>query len=167
MSNAAKVNFTKVNITVDEEIQFAGDKTDSNDNKLRAESILSKVIMFDYYEDVLSPSITAYLKCVDTTNLLSRLPIRGYERIDMEIVTGNGSIIFGKNEERENPLYVTGIFDVMKKEGEEIFTLALSSLENIMNETTRVQKKYPKAKVYKDFRNMFEDLMAEIYKDEE
>ena len=34
MSNAAKVNFTKVNITVDEEIQFAGDKTDSNDNKL-------------------------------------------------------------------------------------------------------------------------------------
>ena len=157
MSNAAKVNFTKVNITVDEEIQFAGDKTDSNDNKLRAESILSKVIMFDYYEDVLSPSITAYLKCVDTTNLLSRLPIRGYERIDMEIVTGNGSIIFGKNEERENPLYVTGIFDVMKKEGEEIFTLALSSLENIMNETTRVQKKYPKANISSHVRDILTD----------
>jgi len=157
MSNAAKVNFTKVNITVDEEIQFAGDKTDSNDSKLKAESILSKCIMFDYYEDVLSPSITAYLKCVDTTNLLSRLPIRGYERIDMEIVTGNGSIIFGKNEERENPLYVTGIFDVMKKEGEEIFTLALSSLENIMNETTRVQKKYPKANISSHVRDILTD----------
>ena len=55
MSNIAKVNFVRVNITVDEEIQFAADKTDSNYNQLEAESILSKVITFDYYVDVLSP----------------------------------------------------------------------------------------------------------------
>ena len=157
MSNIAKVNFVRANITVDEEIQFAADKTDSNDNKLEAESILSKVITFDYYEDVLSPSVTAYLKCVDTTNLLSRLPIRGYERVDLEFVTGNGSFIFGKNEDKNNPLYVTSIFDIMKKEGEEIFTLGLSSLENLMNETTRVQKKYPKANISSHVRDILTD----------
>tara|TARA_Y100001980_G_C14526294_1_gene301812 strand:- start:124 stop:1521 length:1398 start_codon:yes stop_codon:yes gene_type:complete len=157
MSNLAKANFVKVNITVDEEIQFAGDKKDSNDSRLKAESITSKVIMFDYYEDVLSPAITAYLRVTDTTNLLSRLPIRGYERVDLEIATGNGSIVFGKTEEKENPLYVVAVLDVTKKESEETFTLALSSLENLMNETTRVQKKYPKANISAHVRDILTD----------
>ena len=40
MTNVKKVNFIKADITVDEEIQFAGDKKDSETSKLTAESIL-------------------------------------------------------------------------------------------------------------------------------
>ena len=71
MTNVKKVNFIKADITVDEEIQFAGDKKDSESSKLTAESILDKVIKFDYYEDLLSPAITAYITLSDTTNMLS------------------------------------------------------------------------------------------------
>ncbi len=148
MTNIKKVNFKKATITIDEEIQFAGDKKDSeNDGRLNAESIVDKIITFDYYEDVLSPAITAYLRVSDTTNILSRLPIRGYERVDLTFGTGNGDLSFGDNEKFSNPLYVTAIKDVRKKEGQESFTLALSSLENLMNETTRCQKKYAKANI--------------------
>ena len=157
MTNVKKVNFIKADITVDEEIQFAGDKKDSESSKLTAESILDKVIKFDYYEDLLSPAITAYITLSDTTNMLSRLPIRGYERVDLTFVTGNGKLTFGDNEGFSNPLYVTAIQDVRKKEGEESFTLALSSLENLMNETTRCQKKYEKANISAHVADILQD----------
>ena len=148
MTNIKKVNFKKATITIDEEIQFAGDKKDpENEGRLNAESIVDKIVTFDYYEDVLSPAITAYIRVSDTTNILSRLPIRGYERVDLTFGTGNGDLSFGDNEKFSNPLYVTAIKDVRKKEGQESFTLALSSLENLMNETTRCQKKYAKANI--------------------
>ena len=157
MTNVKKVNFIKADITVDEEIQFAGDKKDSESSKLTAESILDKVIKFDYYEDLLSPAITAYITLSDTTNMLSRLPIRGYERVDLTFGTGNGKLTFGENEGFSNPLYVTAIQDVRKKEGEESFTLALSSLENLMNETTRCQKKYEKANISAHVADILQD----------
>ena len=48
MTNIKKVNFKKATITIDEEIQFAGDKKDSeNDGRLNAESIVDKIITFD------------------------------------------------------------------------------------------------------------------------
>ena len=106
MTNIKKVNFKKATITIDEEIQFAGDKKDSeNDGRLNAESIVDKIVTFDYYEDVLSPAITAYIRVSDTTNILSRLPIRGYERVDLTFGTGNGDLTFGDNEKFSNPLY--------------------------------------------------------------
>ena len=70
-----------------------------------------------------------------------------YERVDLTFGTGNGDLTFGDTEKFSNPLYVTAIKDVRKKEGQESFTLALSSLENLMNETTRCQKKYAKANI--------------------
>ena len=89
--------------------------------------------------------------------MLSRLPIRGYERVDLTFGTGNGKLTFGDNEGFSNPLYVTAIQDVRKKEGEESFTLALSSLENLMNETTRCQKKYAKANISAHVADILQD----------
>ena len=45
----------------------------------------------------------------------------------------------------------------MKKEGEESFTLALSSLENLLNETTRCQKKYAKANISAHVADILQD----------
>ena len=51
--NIKKVNFIKATITIDEEIQFAGDKKDETNSELSAESIRDKIVSFDYYEDLL------------------------------------------------------------------------------------------------------------------
>ena len=148
MSSLNKIIIKKANLTVDEDIQFAGDKRDSQSNQLTAESISGNVITVDYYEDLLSPSITCYITISNTTNLLSRLPIRGYERLDLTIGTDFGDFIFSDREGKfNNPLYVTGISDVSRSEGQETFTLTLTSLENLINETTRCQKKYAKANI--------------------
>ena len=158
MSSLNKIIIKKANLTVDEDIQFAGDKRDSQSNQLTAESISGNVITVDYYEDLLSPSITCYITISNTTNLLSRLPIRGYERLDLTIGTDFGDFIFSDREGKfNNPLYVTGISDVSRSEGQETFTLTLTSLENLINETTRCQKKYAKANISAHIKDILTD----------
>ena len=158
MSSLNKIIVKKANLTVDEDIQFGGDKRDPNNEQLNAESISQNVITIDYFEDVLSPSYTCYVNCSDTTNLLSRLPVRGYERLDLTIGTDFGDLIFGDQEGKfNNPLYVTSILDVSKNEGQETFTLQCTSLENLMNETTRCQKKYKKANISSHIRDILTD----------
>ena len=158
MSSLNKIIIKKANLTVDEDIQFAGDKRDSQTDQLTAESISGNVITVDYYEDILSPSITCYISVSNTTNLLSRLPIRGYERLDLTIGTDFGDLIFSDREGKfNNPLYVTGISDVSRSEGQETFTLTLTSLENLMNETTRCQKKYAKANISAHVKDILTD----------
>ena len=102
MSSLNKIIVKKANLTVDEDIQFAGDKRDPNNEQLSAESISQNVITVDYFEDLLSPSYSVYINCSDTTNLLSRLPVRGYERLDMTIGTDFGDLIFGDQEGKFN-----------------------------------------------------------------
>ena len=158
MSSLNKIIVKKANLTVDEDIQFGGDKRDPNNEQLNAESISQNVITIDYFEDVLSPSYTCYVNCSDTTNLLSRLPVRGYERLDLTVGTDFGDLIFGDQEGKfNNPLYVTSILDVSKNEGQETFTLKCTSLENLMNETTRCQKKYSKANISSHIRDILTD----------
>ncbi|MBV23202.1 MAG: hypothetical protein CMA53_03790 [Euryarchaeota archaeon] len=158
MSSLNKIIIKKANLTVDEDIQFAGDKRDSQTDQLTAESISGNVITVDYYEDLLSPSITCYISISNTTNLLSRLPIRGYERLDLTIGTDFGDLVFSDREGKfNNPLYVTGISDVSRSEGQETFTLTLTSLENLMNETTRCQKKYAKANISAHVKDILTD----------
>ena len=54
MSSLNKIIIKKANLTVDEDIQFAGDKRDSQTDQLTAESISGNIITVDYYEDILS-----------------------------------------------------------------------------------------------------------------
>ena len=54
MSSLNKIIVKKANLTVDEDIQFAGDKRDPNNEQLSAESISQNVITVDYFEDLLS-----------------------------------------------------------------------------------------------------------------
>ena len=73
MSSLNKIIIKKANLTVDEDIQFAGDKRDPSSEQLSAESISANIITVDYFEDLLSPAITCYISVSNTTNLLSRL----------------------------------------------------------------------------------------------
>ena len=73
------------------------------------------VVHVDYFEDILSPGITVYVKVSETSNLLSKLPIRGYEKVELEIgITEQLTFEFG--EKFGNHLFVTGVEDINRTE---------------------------------------------------
>ena len=103
MSAILKTQFKKVIITPEQEIVFKkGGSDDGSKNTADALNITPAVVAFDYFEDLLSPSITVNLKISNTSGLYSLVPIRGYERIDLVIGTAYGDITFG--DEEKNPL---------------------------------------------------------------
>mgnify|MGYP003134710611 FL=1 len=158
MSSILKTQFKKVIITPEQEIVFKkGGSDDGDKNSADALDITPAVVAFDYYEDLLSPSITVNLKISNTSGLYSLVPIRGYERIDLVIGTAYGDITFG--DEDKNPLYVIGIEGLTQTEGQEIFTLKCSTLENLKNETSRCQVRYPRVPISTHVQTILEEVL--------
>jgi hypothetical protein len=136
---------------------FEGFILESNDQK-RTVDITSGAIVFEYFEDIFSPTITAKVKVVNTGNVIpseknsdgvkqsiyNGLPLRGGERLSIKI-SGNSEknpgLDFSKKV--EDYFYVSSITDVISETQKESFTLHLVSREAITNETSRIPKKYP------------------------
>lgn len=158
MSSILKTQFKKVIITPENDIKFKkGGSDDQSKNTAEALDITPSIVAFDYYEDLLSPAISVDLKVSNTSGLYSLVPIRGYERIDIVIGTSYGDITFG--DEDKNPLYVVGIQGLTQTEGQEIFTLKCCTLENLKNETSRCQTRFPRAPIHLHIRYILEDIL--------
>lgn len=130
---------------------------ESSDSK-RTVDLIGASILFEYYEDILSPTITAKIKIVNNGNVIAPadnpdgdkqsiyngLPIRGGERISLKIAGNsvtNPALDFSKKS--SDYLYVFNITDIITETNRESFTLHLSSREAITNETSRISKKFP------------------------
>ena len=93
MSSLLKTHFKRIIITPENKIIFKkGGSKDEEKREVDNLDITASVVSFDYYEDILSPSITVDLKISTTQALYSLVPIRGYERIDIVIGTDYGDI---------------------------------------------------------------------------
>ena len=150
--------FKQVLITPENNITLKrGGSSDSNKGGVDSLEIKNSVVQCDYFEDLLSPAITVRLLCSDTSGLLSLVPIRGYERIDLIIGTAFGDVKF--TEENGNPLYVSSIEKVSQVEGQETFTLKCCTLSNLSNETTRVVKRYEKGPISEHVKNILTDVL--------
>ena len=117
-------------------------------------SVKSGVVMFSYYEDILSPTITARAVVVndgntiegpdgEMTSLYNGLPLRGGERVVVKIAGNspdNPGIDF--SEDPAKYFYVSSIRNVLQDTKSESFVLELVPRETITNETSRVGKKY-------------------------
>lgn len=129
---------------------------ESKDNKSRVVDVRSGVVSVDYYEDLFSPVITAKVRVINTGNTIqgagklsgyqsiyNGLPLRGGERFLMKI-RGNSSSNPGLDfaTDINKRLYVSHITDVMAESQRESFLLHLTSKEAIINETSRVGRKY-------------------------
>ena len=158
MSSLQKTQFKQVIITPENEITFKkGGSEDTKKSTADRLDITPAVVAFDYYEDLLSPSISVELKISNTSALYSLVPIRGYERIDLKIGTAYGDITF--SDEDKNPLYVVGIEGLNQTEGQEIFTLKCCTLENLKNETARCQIRFPRAPIHMHIQYILEDIL--------
>ena len=96
------------------------------------------IVEFDYYEDILQQSVTATIKLVSSLSYVNQLPIRGGEKVELNIVTSFGDTIF----EGDNALYVYKVSDINTSRMVEECTIHLTSLEHFSNQSTRCMKKY-------------------------
>jgi hypothetical protein len=126
-------------------------------DRSRTIDITQGIILFEYYEDVFSPTITAKIKIVNNGNVIAPsnggsqrqsiyngLPLRGGERLSLKIA-GNSSTNPGLDFSKkvDDYFYVSAITDVISETNRESFTLNLVSREAITNETSRVYEKFP------------------------
>ena len=118
------------------------------------------VTSFQYFEDLMSPVITAVMGITNTGNTINHegiyngLPLKGGEEVKIHITSPM------EEHKEESPgifeitMYVNKVTDYIQEKQKEVFTLHLVSKEGITNLNKRVIKKY-KAKrideVIKDF----------------
>lgn len=126
---------------------------ESNDQS-KTIDLMNGAMVFDYYEDIFSPTITAKLKVINVGNtsgdsrkrqsLYNGLPLRGGERVALKIAPNSTNISSSLDfSSTEKYFYVSSITDVIAETNRESFTLNLTSREAVTNETTRVVKKFP------------------------
>ena len=140
---------------------------ESNDQE-RTVDLRSGVVSIDYYEDILSPTITAKVRVINTGDSISPkdpqdpkktdgakqsiyngLPLRGGERLVMKILDQGKANNNGKEKtgldfstDPRKYLFVSSITQVLQETQRESFLLNLVSREAITNETSRVMKRY-------------------------
>ena len=130
----------------------------SVDGEITAD-LKEKVVLFQYYENIFSPVITAKalvqsggdsLKLPDGSlrSIYNGLPLRGGEQLSFKIA-GNSETNPGLDfsDEPEKYLHVESITNVVSETSKETFVLNLCSRENITNETSRVGRKFSSSPV--------------------
>ena len=105
----------------------------------RTFDITNSILSVDYFEDILSPSIYMIAQCINKYNLVSGLPIRGGEKVEVEFDTALGVFSFLGEQESLR------VYKVAGEEGTrfaENFSLMITSQELMNNEISRCARKY-------------------------
>ena len=141
-----------------------------SDRRAKPFNLAPFVAAIDYYEDVFSPTITMKVmilnesqnvtdqteeedeetgvepseaKTKDFKALYDGLPIRSGERCIIKVganVESNVQLDFSENEQRQ--LFVANVTNIVRDAKRELFTLHLTSREAVINETSRVYKRF-------------------------
>ena len=121
--------------------------------------VTNSCLFFDYFEDILSPCVTAIAQLMNSSSLFNILPIRGGEKVTISVDTAFGEFVL-------DDLYVYKVSNLDAQHSNEMFTLNLVSREGLTNETSRCETIYrgnlqtTVTKILKD------DLKTKKYKSE-
>lgn len=116
------------------------------------------VIRVDYFEDILSPNVTVYIKLNSSSNVYGQTPLRGFERLDLNIGTANGDLIFDEEEQRP-PLYISAVKDLIQSEGNESMTLVCKTKECFDNEVSRCGKRFDRSTISEHIRDILTNTL--------
>lgn len=105
------------------------------------------VVSFQYYEDIFSPTFTAHMTIVSTSDVYNSLPIRGGEKVVIKVTTPIEIEREKTPGEFEVTMYVNKITGFVQEKQLQTFTLHLVSKEAISNTKKRVIKKYHNQKI--------------------
>ena len=124
--------------------------------------ITNSVLAVDYFENILESSVTAILTVSNAYSLVSQLPIRGGEKVYLDIATGSGD--FTLNDEKK-VLYVYKVSGIDSERMAENSNIHLVSREFLTNETSRCEKKYT-GKISGTVKNILkEKLLTDKFED--
>jgi len=124
-------------------------------DKKKKVDITGNTLSIDYYEDILSPCITMTISVMGTGNLYNGLPIRGGEKVVLDITTATGDFVL----DGDYGMYVYKVSGYVSDGVKEGFTLHLTSREGLSNETSRVQKKYQKQSIDIHIKSILKDVL--------
>jgi len=131
----------------------------------------AKTVLFQYYENIFSPVITAKALVQSTGDALegpegklqsiyNGLPLRGGEQLSFKI-GGNSETNPGLDfsDDPEKYLHVESITNVVSETSKETFVLNLCSRENITNETSRIGRKFPSSAISDSVEKIFKEYL--------
>ena len=99
--------------------------------------------IIDYYESVESPSISMTITFIDIDQLVGRKGITGGEYIDLIVKTGEGEDAEDfKIKHDEQRMVLNSVRNMVTESNKQVATLEFVSVETLVNETARVNKKY-------------------------
>ena len=114
------------------------------------------IVEFDYYEDVLKQSVTATLKVISSYSYVTGLPIRGGEKVELDVFTGFGDF----TREGDNALYVYKVSDWNTERTVEECKIHLTSIEHFSNQSTRCMKKYEKKQISEHVEDILKNTLG-------
>ena len=97
--------------------------------------------IIDYYESLECPSISMTITFVDIDQVISRLGITGGEFIDLTVLIDGFENDF-KITEKKQKFMLNSVREMVTETKTQIATLEFVSVESIINETAKVNKKY-------------------------
>jgi len=103
------------------------------------QEISAAVVSMKYYESILSPSIAFELLVTDSSGGLYNL-INVGDKVQLLVGTGKAAMEF--NDDNNNSLYVRSISSSTPGSTKDVFVLTLTSLESLINETSRIVDRY-------------------------
>ena len=95
----------------------------------------------NYYESVTSPSISMTVSFIDIDQMISVKGITGGEMIDLEIIIPDFEEKF-KITSKKQKMILNSVRDVVTSSNKQTATLEFISEESLVNETSRVNKKF-------------------------
>jgi hypothetical protein len=117
--------------------------------------LTNSIVFLDYFEDILSPCVTMTIQVASTYSIFNGLPIRGGEKVAIDIETLSGTF----NLDGDYAMYVYKVSGIVSDGAKEYFTLHLCSREALTNETARVQKKYDKKPINDHVTAILKDVL--------
>ena len=103
-------------------------------------SILAGGPIIDYFESVMSPSISLTITFIDVDQVINREGITGGESLDLSVkIAGFDDF---KITSKKHNLMLNSVRDVVTDSQKQIATLEFVSMDSIINETCRVNKKF-------------------------
>jgi len=125
--------------------------------------LTNSIVFCDYFEDILSPCVTMTIQIAATYSIYNGLPIRGGEKVLLDIDTVSGNFLL----DGDYGMYVYKVSGIVADANKEYFTLHLASREALTNETARVQKKYEKKPINDHVKDILKNvLQTKKYKEE-
>ena len=98
--------------------------------------------IIDYYESIESPSISMTVTFIDVDQVIGRKGITGGEYIDVIVkVDDEGTDDFKITTDKQK-LMLNSVRNMVTESNKQVATLEFVSVETIVNETARVNKKY-------------------------